>query len=246
MDTLLELTGMQCHDLSGNGSIWLISTAHQFADGDYIPVYAEKKGGQITFFDDYEVFNHLDGRGYPVHDARRMKPLWNVLEKDGLTVDDGCIKLTGDMKDAQELFSRFLGAMVHVVDWEKERENIPAQIVSLSDEVYHYLTAWKPESTVKVKTDVSGISGTRYSFNYTFDGMPVMSIKPGANAIASAIKKLLDMKTNPDTKVDLFAVVNDGKETANIQRDVQIIQTVAKTIRLSRLMSNAKASTTIQ
>lgn len=243
MNTLLKITGMKCHELDEN--LWLITTPQTFADGDYIPVYIEKTGETIRFFDDMEIKNHFEGRGHPVNKLRRIKSLFDALRNDGLTVtNSGIVELVGNLSDAPKLFNQFTSSFVHVIDWEKEREGFTDQVSSLSEEVYNFLSSWKPESTIKQEICVSGISGKKYDFDYTFDGMPVIAISASASAIASAIKKLLDIKANTDNKGQMYAVFDDRKASERMKKDVIILQSVSKSILLSRIERNIKTAGT--
>ena len=117
-----EIIGLSCHPLSDDGNVAMIDTPFVFADGDNIPVFVEKLGGKVRFFDDGGAILHLRGRGVFLDDHRKTRFIKNLAGPNGVALSDmGELEIWTDSADAPAAFAKYVSTMLALVKWEHEQ-----------------------------------------------------------------------------------------------------------------------------
>ena len=107
---LPDLLGYACHSLNENGSLALIETAFTFNDGEGLPVFIERSGQQIRFFDDNETVFHFLGRGLGDDEGKmNTRFIRNAIEPFGLTLNDqNVIEIWANEGDSKAAFAKYI------------------------------------------------------------------------------------------------------------------------------------------
>lgn len=234
---LSSLLGISCHALADDGSVAMIETSFMFDDGDMLPIFVQSVSEQIRFFDDGGVLMHFRGRGLRLDDKRRMKFIRSATEPYGVTINDhGEVEVWSRGDDAPSTFARYLAALVSLTTWERDQDGVNSDASLFVDEVGMYLRAWKPEVEFTEGPEYTGISGQIIRLDFRFDGAGVIATGLHANAVASSIKKLLDIRSAPrNAELKLLAVIDDRAEPRGLAKDGLILQVVADVLPFSVL-----------
>lgn len=148
-------------------------------DGTRLPIYAEKFGQKIRFFDDGEVLFHLIGRGLRLHDQRNLKFLRALAEPSGVELTaDGELDLWGADSGVAESFARYVEALHAVVRWMREQDGLVTDASMFLDEVALCLRAWKPAAQIQDGPELTGVSGYRYRVDFRMNDQLVLAIVP--------------------------------------------------------------------
>jgi len=125
-----ELLGFACHPLTKAGNVALIDAPFVFPDGDQIPIFIEKMGHQIRFFDDGDLILHLLGRGVPLNNHQQTRFIRNLAEPNGVTLNDqGELEIWADIHQASTAFAKYMSTMLALAQWEKDNTNAPTNPV---------------------------------------------------------------------------------------------------------------------
>lgn len=238
------MIGFECHPLSDDGSVAMIDTPFAFADGDEVPVYVEKIAGQIRFFDDGNVILHFRGRGVTLDDHRQTRFLKNIAEPRGVSLTDmGELEIWARAADAPSAFAKYMSTILAVCSWESDQGGVATDASLFLDEVTLCLRAWKPQASFGEGKEYSGISGHKYKMDLEFDGRAVLAIGTHPATVAAAAKKLLDIgSATAGEKADILIVMDDRLDPDTAKSESLILDSVASTMMMSRLESNAKAA----
>jgi hypothetical protein len=118
---LKQWLGVSCQPLSN--SLAMIDTALTFDDGENIPLFAERTGSQIRFFDDGGVLFHFLGRGLFLGD-KHNNLIHTIAENHGLLLNpDGEFEIVASKETASAAFSRYLSAMIGMMEWERDHSH---------------------------------------------------------------------------------------------------------------------------
>ena len=122
-----ELPGLTCHPLTDDGLIAMIDSPLKYPDGDDLPIFVEKLGPQIRFFDDGGSLLHLFSRGLSLGDHRETEFIKNIVEPNHVKLNDlGELEIWCAEKDASTAFTNFLSAMRALVKWETDQVEVSA------------------------------------------------------------------------------------------------------------------------
>jgi hypothetical protein len=236
-----EIIGLSCHPLSDDGNVAMIDTPFAFADGDSIPVFVEKAGGKVRFFDDGGAILHLRGRGVFLDDHRKTRFIKNLAEPNGVALSDmGELEIWSDSADAPAAFAKYVSTMLALVKWEHEQIGVGTDMSLLIDEVALCLRAWKPMAKISTHPEYAGISGHVYKLDFSFDGDAVIATGPHHAAVSTAAKKLLDIRALPaNAGLKLIVVLDDRHDAAAARREGLNLDSVANVLMMSRLERNA-------
>jgi hypothetical protein len=118
---LKQWLGVSCQPLSD--CVAMIVTALTFEDGENIPLFAERTGSQIRFFDDGGVLFHFLGRGLFLGD-KHNNLIHTIAENHGLLLNpDGEFEIVASKETASAELSRYLSAMIGMMDWERDHSH---------------------------------------------------------------------------------------------------------------------------
>jgi hypothetical protein len=244
--SLSETIGFTCHPLNDDGSVAAISTPFRFPDGEPLPVYVERDGKRVRFFDDGGVLLHLRGRGVRLNDQRNLKPIRAVTELAGVSLNRmGELEIWSQLADAPNGFARYIAALMAVTTWERELEGTATDMSLLLDEVESCLRVWKPHALLAPGDEYLGISGARYKLDFNLDGEGVIAISPHPNTVSSTAKKLLDIRASTSNQgLEILIVIDDRRAEETAKREGSILESLGSVMMMSRLQSNASIQIT--
>lgn len=220
---IASLVGITCYPLSEDGSIAMLDTSFKFADGDDAPVFVEKAGGMIRFFDDGGVLLHFAARGLKLDSQRNAKFIKNAGEPYGVKLNsDGELEIWDHERNAPDAFAKYVSTLNALTHWEREQKGTSSDLSILIEEVEMCLRAIRPDTPPTPRPEYVGISGQTYHLDFDFEGKAVIAISPHKATVSSAIRKILDIRSSPnnigfqvlivlDDRVDKESAKNEGK-----------------------------------
>lgn len=238
---LSETIGFACSPLTEDGSVALITTPFQFEDGEPVPVFVERIGPQLRFFDDGGVLLHFLGRGVRLQDQRNLKFIKNLAEPEGVTLNTmGELEIFSPHENASRAFAKYIGTLLALMSWEREQNGVATDLSLLLDEVEQCLRVWKPDSTIVISPEYRGVSGYTYKLDFSVDGEAVIAISPHPNTVSATAKKLLDIRATTDnTGLQVLVVIDDRRDAETASREGRILDSVANVMMMSRLERNS-------
>lgn len=236
-DQIQELLGMTCYPLNDSGSIAMIATPFTFEDGDGLPVYVEKVGGQVRFFDDGGVILHFKGRGISLDNGRRTRFIRNIASENGAILnDDGEVEVWASSEAAASGFARYISTLIGLVDWEKAQKRINGDASLLIEEVAICLQAWKSNADIVRDKTYQGISGYTYTLDFSVEGEAVIAIKPHPNSVSSALKKMIDIISAPVNQgLKMNVVIDDRQQPTEARSEGAVLNAVADVLMMTKL-----------
>lgn len=243
-----SLLGIVCHPLNDDGSVAMLDTGFTFEDGDSVPVFLERHGQQVRFFDDGNVLLHFRGRGVSLESNRQPRFIKSLAEPNGVRLNkDGELEIWAKAEEAPAAFAKFISAMTQITHWERDQIGLSTDTSLLIAEVAQCLRAWKPNAELIKRPTYVGVSGQEYHLDFEFDGEPVIAISPHHVAVNAAIKKLLDIKSRPEhSAMRVMAVLDDRYDSKTAKREGLIIDALANVWLMSKLEAKAGLSRTKQ
>jgi hypothetical protein len=239
--SLSETIGIACEPLSDQGDVAMISTPFRFIDGEPVPVFVEKNGSLIRFFDDGGVLLHFRGKGLKLQDQRNVKFIKNLAEPEGVNLSrTGELELWTNQAEAPGAFAKYIATLLALASWEREQIGVATDVSLYLDEVALCLRSWKPSAEIKEGPEYSGISGYKYKLDFSIDGEPVVAITPHPNSVSSTAKKILDIRAAAENSgVDVLVVLDDRRDRETAKREGKILESVANVLMMSRLEKNS-------
>lgn len=236
-----EVLGIVCHPLNEDGSVAMLETPFVFEDGGRMPVFLEKMGRQVRFFDDGRTVTHFYGRGISIEGARQTRFIKGAAESNGVSLNDkGVIEIWALEEEAPVAFAKYMATMTQLAGWEKDQIGQSTDASILISEVAQCLQAWRPNSNITESPEYKGISGQRYKLDLNFDGEGVIAISPHHVAVSAAIKKLLDIKSSPAyADLKIMAIIDDRQDSKAAKREGLIMDALATVWTMSRLEEKA-------
>jgi hypothetical protein len=239
------LLGFECHPLNEDGSVAMIDTSLAFEDGDAMPVYVEKLGNQVRFFDDGETFLHFYGRGVKLDTLNKTKFIKLIARSNGVSLNDaGELEIWSSEVEAPAAFAKYLCTMTGLRVWEKDQIGLSTDTSLLVEEVAQCLKAWKPTQDITPDPEYRGISGQVYKLDFSFDGEAVIALSPHHSSVSTAIKKLLDIRSQPENSgLRILAVIDDRYDSRAAKKEGSIMEALATVWPMTRLEQAARLST---
>lgn len=239
---LFKIIGVTCHPLTDD--VAMIDTSFAFEDGDGVAVFVEKAGKQIRFFDDGKVILHFLGRGLTL-DGKRAKFIKNIAEPHGVSLNSmGELEVWASEKEAPIAFAKFVSTIVGICSWERDHVGTATDTSLLVDEIGMYLRAWKPEANLVKDPEYRGISGFVYHLDYKMDGMGVVALTPHHSSVGAAVRKLLDIRSQPENQgLNFLAVIDDRYDLEAANREGLVIEALANVWTMTRLEKQVRLVT---
>lgn len=243
---LVEIVGLECHPLNDDGSVAMLDTPFAFADGDEIPVFVEKFGNKVRFFDDGGAILHLRGRGVSLDDQRRTKFLRNLAEPNGVSLNEmGELEIWADATEAPAAFAKYLATMLALSSWELDQSGVSTDASIFLEEVEICLRAWKSNSLLSEGREFRGVSGHLYKFDFQLDDDAIIAIGTHPQTISSAAKKLLDVRAASENEgLRIMVVIDDRHDADSARREGLVLDSVGSVLMMTRLESNARMNRT--
>lgn len=242
--SISSLIGFTCHPLSEDGSVAMIETPFLFEDGDGIPVFVEKIGKQVRFFDDGGAILHLMGRGLSFDDHRKTRFIKSLADPHGVSLNDkGELEIFASATDAPAAFSKYVSTMLALAGWERDQNGASADITLFIEEVAICLQAWKAGVKLGKGPSLTGISGRIYKLDFDFDGAAVLAIGTHPATFSYAASKLLDIRGSAaNENVNILVVIDDRLDAEAAKSDGLVLDAVGTVMMMSRLEKNAGVS----
>lgn len=236
-----SLLGVSCHPLSDDGSVSMISTSFAFEDGDNVPVYIEKVGNHVRFFDDGETILHFMGRGVKLDGPKNTRFIKTMADSHGVSLNErGVLEVWAPESQAPAAFAKYISVLLGLTSWEKDQIGLSTDVSILVAEVAQCLHAWQPAANLKPDPEYVGISGQVYKLDFDFNDQAVIAISPHHSAVSAAIKKLLDIKSAPaNAGLNILAVIDDRYDSKAAKREGLIMDALATVWPMTRLEQQA-------
>jgi hypothetical protein len=236
-----SLLGVACHPLNEDGSVAMLDTPFVFEDGDSVPVFLERAGPQIRFFDDGATVLHFYGRGISIENLKKVRFIKNAAEAHGVTLNEhGVLEIWANESEAPLAFSKYIAALVSLINWETEQIGVSTDTSLFVAEVAQCLHAWKPNAKIAESPEYVGVSGQTYKLDFDFNDEAVIAITPHHSAVSAAIKKLLDIRSRPENAgLKILAVIDDRYDSKAAKREGLIMDALANVWPMSRLERQA-------
>lgn len=245
-ENLPDLLGYACHPLNEDGSIAFIETAFTFSDGDGLPVFVERAGSQIRFFDDNETVLHFLGRGMgDAEGGMRTRFIKNAIAPFGLTLNnENVIEVWANMDDSPEAFAKFIGGLMSIAQWERENEGTDPENHYLVEEVAMHLSAWKGPDHIESSPKFVGLSKTEYTLDFRVDGEAIIAIKPNSISVGSALKKMVDI-AGKDPRTSFRVIIDDRTNVEAATTQGVILSTMATVMPMTKLIEVSRTPTMV-
>jgi len=236
-----RLLGIVCHPLDSDGTVAMLETPFIFEDGKQLPIFLEKLGRTVRFFDDGYTLMHFYGRGVSVDEGRRTRFIKNAAESNGVTLNDrGILEILAHEDAAAEAFAKYMSTMTQLAGWEKEQIGQSTDASILIAEVAQCLRAWKPHAEIIESPQFIGVSGQVYKLDFDMDGEGIIAISPHHAAVSAAIKKLLDIKSRPEnSELKILAIIDDRYDEKAAKREGLIMDALANVWPMTKLEERA-------
>lgn len=243
---LNTLLGFDCSPLSESGDIAFVSTPFKFSDGDSVPVFVEKVGGQVRFFDDGQALMHFIGRGVRMENKKHASFLFNAATKNGAAFTEaGEIEAWASADMAHEAFAKYINTFISLTTWEAEQAGTNTDMTLFVEEVAMALRAWKPSAQIVLDQPIQGISGRTYKIDFVVDGELIAVTGAHPNSIGSVLHKLVDVRgLVANAQVAFTVVIDDRVDPEAARRESLIVQSVGRVFPFTELERAAPASTT--
>jgi hypothetical protein len=237
-----EILGLTCHPLSDDGGVAMLDSPFVYPDGDDIPIFIEKIGPQMRFFDDGEAILHLLGRGVSLDDHRKTRFIKNVAEPNGVSLNtQGELEIWSTETQAPQAFAKYMATMLALSKWESDQNEVATDLSLLLEEVALCLRAWKPRATIAEGPEFTGVSGHVYKLDFSLDQDAVIAITPHHASVSSAAKKLLDIRAvSSYAGLKIIVVIDDRHDAANAKREGRILDSVGNVMMMSALQHQAR------
>jgi hypothetical protein len=237
---LLHRLGFECRMVKNNAIA--VSTPFAFADGEPIGFYLIDTGDSVAISDNADTLAHLAGVGMDVADKRTWRGVKQATEDHGLELrDSGEIAGKADKAGETYLITRYISAILSIVEQEREMLGLTEEQSQYIAEVEMYLRA-TTKSPLIVLPQVKGHSGRTHQFHFQRDGELVEAARPHGGRTGSILRKSLDVLNAGEVKKIL--VVMDDRENAELAKaETDILSTSVSVIPFSRLMAQAGADT---
>ncbi|TFW17257.1 DUF1828 domain-containing protein [Duganella callida] len=243
-----ELLGLICHPLTDDGSVAMIESPFKYPDGDGVPIFVEKLGPQLRFFDDGGALLHLMGRGLSMDDNRKTKFVKTIAEQYQVSLSDlGELEIWSSEEAAPAAFANYISTMLALAKWEADQVGVSTDISLLLDEVAIYLQAWRPTARISAGPEYTGISGHIYRLDFSIDSDAVIAITPHHTSVGAAAKKLLDIRAVPAYReLKVIVIMDDRREPDAAHREGRVLDSVGNVMMMTSLERRAGGAHSIE
>lgn len=237
-----EILGLACHPLSDDGSVAMIDSPFAYPDGDEIPIFIEKIGPQVRFFDDGEAILHLLGRGVSLENHRKTRFIRNLAEPNGVSLNtQGELEIWTTEMQAPQAFAKYLATMLALSKWESDQNEVATDLSLLLEEVALCFRTWKPHATIIEGPEFTGVSGHVYKLDFSVDQDAVLAITPHHASVSSAAKKLLDIRAvSSYSGLKIIVIVDDRYDASAAKREGSILDSVGNVMMMTALQRQAQ------
>lgn len=241
IQAMTEQFGFNCHILDENSGISLIETPFNFFDGEPLPIYTQEINSIIRLFDGGETLLHFAKRGLDLNKIKGMAFINTLIEPFGVTLtSSGELEIFSEFQNSRQTFSKFIYAMFAITNWEYEQDGKSIDDSILVEEVAMYFKTAYPNENQMVSGEFTGISGHRYKFDFIHGDKAVLAISTHHAAVASAIKKIVDINlSDAEPQIKPFIVIDDRKNRIAAINETKVLSALAQVMSLTTLEKKA-------
>jgi hypothetical protein len=128
------ILGIACHPLSDDGLVAIVDSPFKFPDGDDIPIFIEKSGKQLRFFDDGGALLHLLGRGFSIDEHSETRFVRDLAEPHQVALNKiGELEIWSTEKEALAAFANYISTMLSLAKWESDQMGIATETTLTSE-----------------------------------------------------------------------------------------------------------------
>jgi len=230
---LMQRIGFECRVLGGR--TLSVSTPFTFVDGEPIGFYLDETDQGIRVSDNSDTLAHFAAIGYDISDRRRWHSIRQTVEAFGFEMLDTGEIIGRDEKQREDtLVSKYICAMLAVVDVEREYLGLPEELEQFIEEVEQYLRAWKPQAKLDRNPVVVGHSGRTHMFHFDFDSQLMDAARPHGISTGSILRKAADVINSGD-KRKIVVVMDDRQYVERAKVEADILSTMVSVLPFTRL-----------
>jgi hypothetical protein len=228
--------GLNCREV-GDGTI-AIETPFTFCDGEPIGFYLRERNESIFVSDNADTLTHLLAVGMDLSDRRKWKGLRESIAPFGFSLQETG-EITGEASKASghSLFSKYIGAMLVVADYEREYLGLSEEQDQYIKEVEMYLREWKPRSEIETYVMAQGHSGRFHRFHFEQDNTLIDAARPQHNRTGAILRKAADV-INTGTNKKIMVVMDDREDLERAKVETDILSTMVSVMSFSTLSKN--------
>jgi hypothetical protein len=236
----MKRVGFECR-VVGNQTLH-ISTPFTFMDGEPISFYLDDTGVSVRISDNSETLAHFAAIGYDISDRKRWRSIKQTVEAFGFSMLDTGEIIGSDSKQVEDsLITRYLSALLAVVDYEREYLGLPEELEQFIQEVEMYLRAWKPQAKLEHYPVVIGHSGRPHNFHFEFDRQLMDAARPHGIRTGSILRKAADV-INAGDKRKIVVVMDDRADIERARVESDILSTMVSVMPFTRLVAQASGN----
>jgi Domain of unknown function DUF1828 len=238
---LSAIAGIECMPMDAAGDVACIFLPLTYTDGDGMHLYVERMGTMVKFTDGGDAALHFAGRGVALNNARKTLFLKNAAAPSGVTLTaDNTLETIVPEDQASEGFGAMFATMVRLKDWESDNLFVEGEESNLAAEVEYLLRQLSPHAIIERAPVFVGFTKHEYRLDLVVDGRPVVAVGSHHQAIAAAIKKLLDIRSNPDLAgLNMLVVFDDRGASTSAIEDATLLETVGTVTYITALEARA-------
>lgn len=238
-DDLLQRLGFECRVVKNNTVA--VGTPFAFADGEPIGFYLHDAGDSVVISDNADTLAHLAGVGMDVADKRTWRGVKQSADDYGFELrDNGEISGKASKTHETSLITRYISAILSIVEQEKELLGLTEEQSQYISEVEMYLRA-TTKTPLAILPSVKGHSGRTHQFHFQRDGELVEAARPHGGRTGSVLRKSLDV-LNSGTVKNILVVMDDREDPERAKVETDILSTSVSVLAFTRLMEQAGAN----
>lgn len=217
-----------------------IGTPFSYADGTAIVLYAMDQDGRVLLSDNGDMLAHLSSVGLQLR--RRVALLRDRVAAFGLTLtEQGDVRALVPQAQGAHMLGAMIEGLLSVATWEREQLGLDESTRDLVDTAELLLRDWKPGSELLRRPKVKGQSRREHGFDFLLDGEYIDVIAPNHTATGAAMRKAGDVKNSPYLNGrDIRVVIDDRSDPERAEVERQILGSLVKAMRLTKLQQLAK------
>ena len=235
-DTLFNRMGFHWR-LRDDGT-YRVFTPFTFEGGEPIGLYLSEGGSIARISDNADTIFHLRGIGLDVGDRRKWRWIASVVEAFKMRVErSGEIVGEAPVGATHSLVSNYIGAMLALVEMERDALNVNEESENYVDEVAGYLGLWRPSDKFLRNVLVSGHSGREHLFHFQLGEELIDAAKPHSSRTGSILRKAADIHNSSRAR-PILVVMDDREDPDRASAESDILSTLVSVLPMSRLVEN--------
>ena len=235
-DTLFRRMGFHWRQRADGA--YRVVTPFTFEGGEPIGLYLSEGEKIARISDNADTIFHLRGIGLDVGDRRKWKWVASVVETFKMRVErTGEIVGEAPVGAVHSLVSNYIGAMLALVEMERDALNVAPESESYVDEVAGFLGLWRPNDKFIRGVLAKGHSGREHLFHFQLGDELIDAAKPHSSRTGSILRKAADIH-NSSHAHPILVVMDDREDPDRASAESDILSTLVSVLPMSRLVEN--------